>query len=352
MPFDPPFCPDPGCRFHLRPAARFCIRWGSYHPLCRSAPVPRFRCLACRRTFSRQTFRHDYYDRHPHDNGALFDLLASGVGYRQAARLLDRSVRGTQHKARKIARTCQRLHDNLCHRLPGGRTFLLDEEETYEQASIRTLTLPVLIEHRSWFVVATAVGPIRRRARRGTARWRWQERDELRFGRRPDHSRQCVEAVLRVLDQRLDGQRLVLRSDAKASYARLAQLVFGQRVQHERTLGRLPRTVWNPLFPINTTLAMSRDLCSRLRRRSWLVSKQGRYLQLHMAIFTAYRNYVRRRFHRDPPGHTPAVELRLLPRQLGVDEVLAWRQAWGRHSIHPLNTLGRRNGYAYADLVA
>jgi hypothetical protein len=347
LPFDPQFCPHEDCQFHLHAPPGFCISWGSYQPQCRDEPVPRYRCRGCGRTFSRQTFRHDYYERRPRDNVRLFELLSSGVGYRQSGRLLHMSVHGAQYKARKIARTCQHLHRNVSAQLPGGRTFLLDEEETYEQKSIRPLTMPVLIERESWFVVATAVGSIRRRAKRGTRRWQLQEQDEQKHGQRPDQSRQCVEAVLRELDRRLDGQDLVLQTDEKSSYVTLARQVFGDRVQHERTPGRLPRTTYNPLFPINTTLAMTRDNVSRLRRRSWLVSKKGKYLELHMGIFTVYRNYVRRRFNRDPEGFTSAVHLGFLPRNLAFDEVLAWRQHWGRHSIHPLDPNGSGRSCRY-----
>ena len=37
----------------------------------------------------------------------------------------------------------------------------------------------------------------------------------------------CVEKVLRALDVRLAGERCVLRSDKKASYATIAKAVFG-----------------------------------------------------------------------------------------------------------------------------
>jgi len=51
----------------------------------------------------------------------------------------------------------------------------------------------------------------------------------------------------------------------------------------------------------------------------------------------AYRNYVRRRFNRDAVHETPARHLELVPRQLRGGEVLAWRQDWGKRSIHPLS---------------
>ena len=72
--FQPPRCPNRACAAHARPDPGFCIRHGSYSPACRSAPVPRFRCKSCRRTFSRQTFRMDFADHRPDLNARLFTL--------------------------------------------------------------------------------------------------------------------------------------------------------------------------------------------------------------------------------------------------------------------------------------
>ena len=338
MSFVPPRCPNPDCHFHREPVPGFCTRRGYYRPRCRDKPVQRYRCRGCGKKFSVQTFRHDYRDRRPDCNVPLFLLLTSGCGLRQAGRVLRLGVHAVQRKARKIARTCGALHDNLSPALPADRTWVLDEEETYEGASIRPLTMPVLIDKETWFVVATDVGSIRRLAKRGTKRRRLQDGQERVHGRRPDLSARCVRNVLQRLLQRLprDG-RLVLRSDEKSSYARIAKALFGERVEHETTSSTRVRGTFNPLFPINTTLAMTRDNCGRLHRRSWLVSKQGWCLQLHLLVFTVYRNYVRRRFNHDAPHETPAVHLKLLPRQLHASEVLAWRQDWGPRSIHPLS---------------
>ena len=341
MSFVPPRCPNPSCDQHVQPVADFFRRAGFYFPRCRTEGVQRFRCTSCRRRFSRQTFRHDYRDRRPHDNLRLFWLLVSGVGLRQCGRVLGMDPRAVQQKQWKMAVTLRGLHGNLCQRLPADRSWLLDEEETYEGASIRPLTMPVLIEKETWFVAATAVGSIRRLARAGSARRRRQEHDE-RHGRRPDQSSQCVRAVLQALADLVPDGNVVLHTDQKASYATIAASVFGDRLRHVTTAGTLVRDTHNPLFPINTTLAMSRDNCGRLRRRSWLVTKQARRLQDQMTIFLVYRNYVRRRFNRDKEPETPARLLGLLPRQLRRHEVLAWRQDWGDRSIHPMSHDGSR----------
>jgi transposase-like protein len=341
MSFTPPRCPNLACPKHRNPDGFRCIRWGYFSARCRLRREQRYRCSECRKTFSRQTFRHDYRDRRPEINGKLFCLLTSGVGFRQAASLLDVDQATAQNKMHKMSRTCGLLHHNLSTELPTGREYLLDEEESYEQASIRPLTVPILIERTSYFVVASAVGSIRRLAPVGTVRRRRQELEERKCGKRPDQSRQCVAQVMRALRQRTTGS-IVLSTDQKSSYATLAREVFGPDVVHETTPGSAPRTTFNRLFPVNLSIAMSRDNCGRLRRRSWLVSKLAKRLEGQLEIFTVYRNYVRPRTRRSPRHQTPANLLGLLPRQLNVPEALRWRQDWGLRSIHPMSSCGLR----------
>ena len=342
MTFAPPRCPYAGCREHRSPSRRFYYRWGSYKPRCRRFRIPRFRCKACRRSFSRQTFRGDYRDRRPDANGRLLDLLSAGVGLRESGRKVGLRVYAVERKLRKFARLLDGLHANLARELPRGRTYLLDEEESYEGASIRPLTVPLVLEREAWFLVGAAVGPIRRLAPAGTARRRRQEADERRRGRRRDESRQRVAEVLRALDARAPDGPLLIQTDRKASYPGLIRGVLGPRARHETTSGKARRTTANPLFPINVTIAMTRDNCGRLRRRSWLVSKTAAGLRAQLSVFTAYRNYVRVRFNRDQSWRSSAQVLGLAPRALTWPEAVRWRQDWGTESLSPLCLRGRR----------
>ena len=340
--FVPPRCPNPDCSHHLDPQGRFFVCRGQYVAACRPEPQLRFFCKGCRKGFSRQTFRHDYRDRKPNPNELVFMLLCSGVGLRQIARVTELDIHTVQDKKRKLARTLHKLHHNLCWQLPAGRTYVLDEEETYEGASIRPLTMPVLVDAEHWFILATGVGPIRRLARVGSARRRAQEEDERKRGRRPDESKVVTEAVLRTLAALTPTGELTLRSDRKTTYAALTKKVFGARCRHETTSSRQRRDPYNPLFVVNTTIAMTRDNCGRLRRKSWLVTKKAAKLVEHLAVFQVYRNFVRRRFNYDEEDGTPAKHLGLLPRNLRVGEALAWRQDWESRSIHPMSSCGSR----------
>ena len=240
--FQPPRCPHRSCRHHLRPSPGFFTRSGSYTPKCRPRPVPRFRCRGCRRTFSRQTFRADYRDHRPDLNPKLFFLLVSGIGLRQSSRILGLTLRCTELKFRKLARHLRRLNLNLRGPLPEGASLQFDELETYEtRRNTRPLSVPVLIERETRFVVWAESAPIRPRGRKTQARERAIRAEEARFGPRKDLSRRSVQRTLRRgADLVEDLDSVVFESDEKSSYPGLAGEAFGtERLVHRRTNSRL-----------------------------------------------------------------------------------------------------------------
>lgn len=335
--FQPPRCPHRSCPRHLDPVPGFCRRHGSYRARCRAHPVPRFRCSTCKRTFSRQTFRMDYRDHRPDLNAKLFSLLAAGIGLRQSARMLGLSNRCTELKARKIGRHVRRLNLNLRGPLGPGSRLQLDEFETYEgRRNTRPLSVPVLLERESRFILWAESAPIPPSGRMSKQRLAAIAEDELRFGRRRDRSHRSVRRTLRRgAEITGDLDVVVLQSDEKISYGRIAEEIFGkERLEHHRTSSQIARMTWNELFPINHTEAMAQDLTGRLRPESWLVSKRRRWLDVALHVFIAYRNLVRQRFNHDT--ESPAQMLGFVPRRLTPWEVLSWRQDGGPRSIHPL----------------
>src|SRR6185295_16614544 len=181
------------CPQHLRPDPHGLRRHGHYWAKCRPHPIPRFRCRVCRRTFSRQTFRMDFRDHRPDLNARLFQLLASGLGLRQSSRNLHLSLRCTELKFRKIARHLRRLNLNLRSKLPGSASFQLDEFETFEgRRNTRPLSIPMLIEKKTQFIVWAESATIRPRGTMTKARRAALAEDEARFGRRRDCSRRSL----------------------------------------------------------------------------------------------------------------------------------------------------------------
>jgi len=336
--FQPPRCPNRHCVQHARPERRFFVRHGSYRARCRPHPIPRFVCRTCKRGFSRQTFRADYFDHRPDLNARLFQSIASGVGLRQTARTLGLSLSSTQLKFRKIARHLRRLDLNLRGPLPEGSSLQFDELETFEgRRNTRPLSVPMLIERESRYVLWSEAAPIRPRGKMTKARERAIRREKLKYGPRKDLSARSVRRTLqRGADMALGLSRIELTTDEKSTYPRIASELFGEeRLTHLKTNSKEARTTWNPLFPINHTEAMARDLLGRLRRESWLATKRRRYLDLGLALWMAWRNYVRRRFNRD--DESPAQKLGFVDRRMTERQLLSWRQDWGGKSVHPLS---------------
>jgi len=340
--FVPPRCPRNTCKNHLEPRPGFYAKHGFYRVQCRGHAIPRYRCKDCHKRFGYQTFRQDYRDQRPDINPILLERYTGGQSLRRICKEVQLGIHAGQRKFRKIGRHTGHLHRNLLQALPANRTFLMDELETHEGQSIRTVTVPILIEKHSGLVVETAVGAIRRLARKGSRRRRMQEQDEARHGKRIDESRHVVQWVLGRLAKLLQGARAALRTDEKQLYASLCRKLFGTQLVHERTSGKAERDTYNPLFHINHTLARFRDLSARLHRRSWCASKKREFLQLHLQMVTVYRNYVCRRTNTEAPHRTPAWHLGLLPRAMNYREACGWRQDWGTSSPHPLSLDGQR----------
>jgi len=333
--FIPPRCPYPECILHRTPEDGFFCRKGSYRPKCRPHPVPRFRCNGCLRTFSRQSFRMDYRDHRPDLNPRLAALLSSGLGLRQTARLLHLSPRCLELKFRKVARHLHLLHRSLrAHARLENPSFLLDEMETFEtERSTGSLTIPVVIHERSMFVIAADCGPIPPSGTMTASRRARIQAKARANGRRPNRSRQVVRRVLARAACLCQGTpQVYLGTDQKKTYPRLAREAFGkERLVLQQHSSKLPRTSRNPLFRINLTNAILRDLNGRLRRRSWLVSKKRYFLRLQLALATCYRNYQRKRFNRD--HRTPGMVLGIVKEPLSWEQMLSDRQDWGRRNI-------------------
>lgn len=329
MQFQPGFCPcqtpecSSGAGFQYQ-------RRGTFTRACDGRQVQRFQCKRCKRTFSTQTFRVDYRLRKPALDRAIFLLLISKVTQRQGARDL-KCDRGTIARRLEIFGTHGKAFHEHALRSRGqtqpwqGR-FLLDELETYEHnRRLKPLTVPVLVHKPSHCILHAAVGTLPPRKPLSKANQKKLEAMEKEEGKRRSESRVKVAECFEVLQGIVPTTGTVhVSTDEKHTYRALLEDAFGDRLVHERTNSKEPRSYWNPLFVVNHTFAMLRDGLSRLVRRNWGASKQREKLEWHLWAYIAWRNYVRpitnqRRFE------SAAMVAGLAPRMLEVSELLQWR---------------------------
>jgi transposase-like protein len=329
MSFRPSRCPRPRCPSLTSGHFRWQHR-GSYRRRCDGRSVQRFICLECRRFFSVQTFRLDYRLKRPRLHLQLFRDFVSKVTHRQSARMLGCSRKTVAHRLDLLGSHCRDFHARMLQ-LAAARggllgTFQLDELETFEHSRrLAPLSVPVLIERQSYFVLHAEAVTLPARGGLSPADRRRKLERELCRGKRKSGSSAAVRRSFQLLEA-VHAPRLGvhLQSDRKASYPAQGQRVFGARLLHERHSSTEPRDYDNPLFPINHTLAMMRDGISRLVRRNWAASKLRSRLMRHAWIWIAWRNYVRGITNK-APRLTPAMALAVDDHQWSRSELLAWR---------------------------
>jgi hypothetical protein len=89
--------------------------------------------------------------------------MVSCVGLRRAARALLVARRTVEHRFRRLAAHAECYQRNRLHGAALRGPFQLDEMESFEANRYQPVTIPVLIQRRTFFLVASAVGPLRRK---------------------------------------------------------------------------------------------------------------------------------------------------------------------------------------------
>ncbi len=329
MRFQPRSCPRPDCPSRSSGHHRWCFK-GGFTRECDGRTVQRFLCLECHRTFSTQTFRVDYRLKKPQLNHSLFPAFISKVTHRQAARVIGCSRDTVAHRLKLLGRHCRSFHLWRLRQAAerGGITgrFQLDELETFEHSRrLAPVTVPVLIERSSYFVVDLRAAPLPCRGGLSAMdRVKKAERERV-AGVRKSGSREAVTKCFETLAAfHAPRVPVLVQTDRKVTYPGILKCCFGSRVLQQRHSSTDRRDYQNPLFPINHTLAMLRDGISRLVRRTWAASKLRQRLELHAWIWIAWRNYIRG-VTNNAPAVPPAIALGVETRQWTVAELCAWR---------------------------
>jgi transposase-like protein len=328
--FHPPFCPISGCPSEFEEVPFRYHRHGRYRRACDGAWVQRFRCSVCERSFSTQTFKSNYRYHIPFLHHLLTKLLCSKITRRQAARVLSVNRKTVERRFARMAEVSADFHVTQLRkcREQGGThgIFQLDELETFEHnRKLKPVTMSVLIERRSYFVVHARAGTLPARGRRKPSEAKRLAEIQAVEGKRRSQSRACIQRSFEALNQLLAPEApVLLQSDMKRTYpTECRRATWGRPFIHKTTSSRTHRDYRNLLFPVNHTLAMMRDGMSCLVRRNWAASKTIRGLQRHTAIWMAYRNYVRGVTIKTKT--TPAEEAGVCARGWSLKEVLRWR---------------------------
>lgn len=346
----PEFCPNPQCPYYDRATAQAAGPWykphGRFYTQCRGW-IRRFRCRACGKTCSTQTFSLHYWTHHTEDFVFLQQALGSGSGLRSIGRYWKGTYRVVQNRVRRLARNSLTLLDAALAEARVAENLVLDGFESYVRGQDFPADFNILGGADSQFFYGVTYSALRRRGRMTEEQKHRQKL--LSFYWQPPKDSVCsaVRTLLQdsvpLIQRYAAVQPLYLYSDMHPAYPpalhsipELQRLLESDLLKHHPFSSHLPRTRSNPLFTANY---LDRQIRKNRAEHVRETVQQGREVNCameRMAIFAATHNFFtphRVSDHADPSEDPTHAEVAGLKEQPHLKWVLSrfhtHRHLWG-----------------------
>ena len=339
--FHPPFCPQRECRAHRGHHRRF-RRHGFYRRKKDPTEIPRFLCLHCRHTCSRQTFSTTYYLKRPH----LLARVAAGLSAGSAHRQIARSELCAKTTVTRLAERLGRHAILFCARVrskapPIAEPIVHDHFETFVGRQDRGLGIGTAVGARSWFVYDVDPAP-----HRGSGR---------RPDRRPDSQPKTawdssyVRSIERTLSRLIatvsEMEPLVVRVDGRQDYpiavrkarleSRLTLEVHPNPERGPKGSPRSPEAIERDaaMFPVDQLHQLLRHTCADHKRETISFGRRVESILGRAHLIAVWKNFIKRRTERRPIPDTPAMWLGLTDRPWKWQRILSRRLFPARESL-------------------
>jgi len=369
----PSHCAYPGCSEHLRTAPGYrAIGAGAYSAF--GQRICRYRCPACRRTFSANAFSTTYYLKRPELTLPIAAGLVAGSAHRQIARSLGCAHSTVSRRAARLGRHAILLQAHALEQLRGRplEPVVLDHFETFELCQQDAVGIATAVGAESGFVYALDPVPHRRGGRK-KARAR---RDRNRPARDPrgGHGGSFARVVDILLDLQPRDAELDLTHDGHPSYRaaierhprrhRLRSRAYPnprRRTNDDGTRTEEARLRDRAMFPVDALHGLLRHSAAHHRRETIAFGRRLNALMERMFLFAVWRNQVKRRRERRPCRESPAVRLGLTEarqtwKQLLTERIFParervpalWRDLYRRDWITPALPVNARHRLVHA----
>ena len=128
----PPFCPNPGCRFHADSRGWRFTKKGFFARQAAPHRIQRYRCTQCGRSFSAQTFHPTYWLKRPDVFAGLLLRVLACSGYRQIAREVGIAPTTVLRQVERLGRHCLLFHERHRPKGPLCEPLVIDGFESFE----------------------------------------------------------------------------------------------------------------------------------------------------------------------------------------------------------------------------
>jgi len=298
----PPFCPNADCRNHT--SLPFGKRW--YHIAGRyetkvSGTVVRFKCLACGKTFSEQTFRLDYYVKKKLSYQRIFEHITNCGGLRATARIMGVNTQSITNRLGRIAHQGMALQAELLSGFTPSEDLVTDGFESFVSDQYQPNNIHLLVGKSSQFLFTYDFSHLKRKGRMTDYQKAERERREnayIRERRSISHSFEEIADVVEEFAQRREGEESCLYSDKRNEYAQVLaksqvlQALSERGLFHHLTISsELKRTIHNPLFAVNYyDRELRKDNADHVRETVRFSRNVNNALE-RIAVYQLYHNF-------------------------------------------------------------
>ncbi|MGA7615669.1 MAG: hypothetical protein WBX15_10885, partial [Thermoanaerobaculia bacterium] len=295
-----PHCSNPDCRFfhHCDPEdTSWRADHGSYFTLA-FGQVPRYRCLSCGKTFSDQTFRVDYYVKHPVDYIPLIKNLVSTSGQGNMTRFTGLRYELIQNRYERIAHFFLALHAAIRKQILREEDFVLDGFESFAGSQFFPNNLNIIVGAQTEFIYQMGFSQLRRKGAMTDEQKARREELESCLGKAPPKAvEDSVTRILQDICSWLLGKGFGpkrLKTDEHTAYVRTLRRVAQAPglLRHERYSSKAPRTLGNPLFPVNyVERQLRKDQVNHVRETVQFARCPAAMMN-RLTIYQGYHNYL------------------------------------------------------------
>ena len=323
-PFLPPHCPNANCLYHkpFTPGWQY-KKAGFFGRHLKPNRIQRFTCRHCRRSFSSQSFATTYWLKRPDILFQLFTKTTGCMSNRQVARDLNVAPSTIDNQLSRLARHCMLFHAKQMQTALPARTIVFDSFVSFEFSQYWPLHHHLAVEKDTDFILYFTDSEVRRSGTMTAQQKRRRQQLEAQFGRPdPQAVHKDVTELLEVVTA--GSRRVILLSDEHRVYPRVIQALSCE-VEHRVTSSRERRDADNPLWEVNLVELLVRHSSANHKRETIAWSKRRQSSSERLAIFLVFRNYLKGRREKQRGSPTPAQTRGMLPKRLGVQEVLRER---------------------------
>lgn len=277
------------------PNSRLIVRKGSFYRSSDSRRIARFRCLTCKRSFSRASGSECFGQKKRRINEPLRVQLVSGVSHRQAARNLGISRHTVAKKALFLKARSEKWQRSFLRTYSIKNPVMeiqFDEMESSEISKCLPVSIPLVVESKTRLILGFRVCSMPAKGHLAKVSLR-------KYGPRADERAQATHELLTELKPFLPHLQTI-RSDENPKYPswiephfpKAKHLKYKGRRGHVAGQGEMKVGGFDPLFSLNHTAAMLRAKIARLFRRTWNTTKRRDRLAAHISIYVQEHNQI------------------------------------------------------------